>query len=334
MIVLTRRDVLDLLQGREEDVIEAVRQAYIAHTSGESALPHSVFLRFPHDARSRIIGLPAYLGGMQPAAGIKWIASFPANVDAGLERASAVMILNCLSTGRPLALLEASVISARRTAASAVLAARLLAAGTDEAAVTLLGCGVINFEILRFLAHARPRLSNVVLYDLDSERAKLFRDRCGHELPRLAVRIESSPERASEGHSLVSVATTAPAPYLDTRSLQPGSLVLHVSLRDVLPDAVLAAVNVVDDPDHVCREGTSLHLAEQQVGHRGFIASAIGELASTGRDPDRVTIFSPFGLGILDLAVAGIVMRDAEKQGRGTRVEDFTGGDEGQASRD
>lgn len=328
MIILTHGDVLDLLDGRESEVLDAVRRAYLAHHAGDTAVPHSVFLRFPHDARSRIIGLPAYLGGAEPVAGMKWIASFPANIDAGLERASAAMILNSLRTGQPLAVVEASVISARRTAASAALAAHLLAADTDDEGVTLLGCGVINFEILRFLTHVKPRLSSVVLHDLDPDRAGHFARRCGRELPGLTVRTEPDRARALERHTLLSVATTASAPHLDLGALPTGSLVLHVSLRDVSVPDVLAAVNVVDDADHVCREATSLDLAERQAGHRDFLHATIGELAAkgvTGRDGDRTTIFSPFGLGILDLAVASLVLRAAHDAGRGVRVADFLG---------
>jgi ornithine cyclodeaminase len=106
----------------------------------------------------------------------------------------------------------------------------------------------------------------------------------------------------------------------------PGTLVLHVSLRDVTVDSVLDAVNIVDDADHVCRAATSVHLAEQRVGDRGFIAAEIGRLlggAPTPRDPATVTIFSPFGLGVLDLAVADLVLRRAREKGLGMEFSDF-----------
>lgn len=327
MLILAADDVRKVLDDAESDVVAAVRQAYLLHARGDTAVPHSSFLRFPDDDRNRVIALPAYLGTRSPVCGIKWIASFPGNVDLGVERASAVMILNCVRTGRPEALLEASVVSARRTAASAALAAATLAGSTPDTGVSLVGCGVINFEVLAFLRVVLAGLREVTVYDLSPQRAESFAARCGARWPELSVHVADRMPEALAAHRLVSLATTASAPHLPAEYCRPGTLVLHLSLRDLWPSTILTSVNIVDDADHVCRAATSLHLAEQQTGDRRFITTSIGDiLADPGylvRDSGRLTVFSPFGLGILDLAVADLARRGASRRGIGTRMPDF-----------
>jgi N-[(2S)-2-amino-2-carboxyethyl]-L-glutamate dehydrogenase len=327
MLILRKADVEGLLDGRERDVLDVVSRAYQLHDQGRSVLPHSSFLRFPDQPRDRIIALPAYLGGDTKLAGLKWIASFPGNLERGIPRASAALLLNSCDTGVPEALLEASLISACRTAASAALGALALGVEAEPRGVSLIGCGVINFETLRFLRAVAPSLSEVTVFDLDAERAKAFAERAAAAFPGLTSTVADSAPQALAAHRLVSLATTAATPYLDLTDCRPGTTVLHTSLRDILPAAVLTAQNVVDDADHVLREQTSVHLAEQQAGHRGFIDATIGAVlrdpAAFTRDPERVLVYSPFGLGVLDIALADLVRNLALAAGIGVPVDDF-----------
>ena len=86
-------------------------------------------------------------------------------------------------------------------------------------------------------------------------------------------------------------------------------VVLHVSLRDLAPEILLASTNVVDDVEHCLKANTSPHLVEQITGSRDFLAGTLAEVMD-GRvtvPTDRPVIFSPFGLGVLDLAVGKYV---------------------------
>lgn len=329
MLILRRTDVTEVLSGRETEIIDLVADAYRLHDAGRTSLPHSTFLRFPEErhSRDRIIGLPAYRGGDRPVAGMKWIASFPGNVAAGAERASASVVLNSLDDGRPVAFVEGAVISAKRTAASAALAAAELTAGRPPVSVLLIGCGVINLEILRFLAAALPELREAALYDTDPARAGAFADRCAEAVPGVRARPVTDVAAAFGEHRLVSLATTAATPHMDLAACGPDTTVLHVSLRDLTPEAILGAVNVVDDTDHVCRERTSLDLAQQVTGDRAFVAAEIGALlrgvTTLRREPGRPVVYSPFGLGVLDLALAEFVREEAARRGLGVRVDDF-----------
>ena len=84
---------------------------------------------------------------------------------------------------------------------------------------------------------------------------------------------------------------------------------LHVSLRDLAPEILLAATNVVDDVEHCLKADTSPHLAEQLTGNRDFLDGTLDDVMA-GRvtvPADRPVVFSPFGLGVLDLAVGKFV---------------------------
>jgi N-[(2S)-2-amino-2-carboxyethyl]-L-glutamate dehydrogenase len=331
IVILKAAEVRAVLAGRELELIEVVRAAYETHGEGDSSLPQSTFLRFPGQLRDRIVALPAYLGGGCRLAGIKWVSSFPENLHLGVDRASAVLILNSPQTGRPEAVLEGSVISAKRTAASAALAAQCLLRGNKVGCVGIIGCGLINFEIARFLLAVFPEVEAFLLFDKDEARAKQFENKCQRTFDQVGLEIATDVTAVLRNSSLISIATTAVTPHLsELRECPRGSTILHISLRDLTPDVILSCDNVVDDVDHACRAQTSVHLAELLVGHRDFIRCTLADILR-GRAPARngsetVSVFSPFGLGILDLAVGKLVRDLALQQGLETVIGSFLPG--------
>ncbi|HEU4712841.1 MAG TPA: 2,3-diaminopropionate biosynthesis protein SbnB [Pyrinomonadaceae bacterium] len=312
MLILKGAEVQSLLATREAEVMDIVRRAYLAHAAGQSSLPHSNFLRFPEDPSSRIIALPAYLGAEFSVAGIKWISSFPRNLNHGADRASAVLILNSVETGHPVAVMESSIISAKRTAASAALAARYLQGASPATCAGLIGTGLISFEIARFLTVACPEIEKFVVFDIDAKRAEFFKQRVWETLERVDVEVVFEIGDVLSHCPLIAFATTAGVPHVaDVSRCAPGSTILHISLRDLAPEITLSASNIVDDADHACRAQTSLHLAEQLAGSRDFIRGTLadvinGDVAPRTHD-DEIVIFSPFGLGVLDIAVGSFV---------------------------
>ncbi|MER5546356.1 2,3-diaminopropionate biosynthesis protein SbnB [Streptomyces sp. NPDC002589] len=322
--VLSGKDVHALLDGREKDVIEQVRAAYLTHHAGESVNPDSYFLRFPEKPDARIIALPAYLGGEVGVAGIKWISSFPGNVAKGEPRASAVLILNDYDSGRPMALMEAAGLSAARTAASAALACTALS-DAAPATVGVVGGGVIARTLCQYLHAAGIPLDTVRCHDLDPLSAKAL---TRHLHDRYGCDTRESDLAAALDCDLVLLATTAPSPYVPAgHRFRAGQLVLNISLRDLAPETLLAADNILDDVEHCLKANTSPHLAEQLTGGRDFVTGTLagvlrGEVA---RHADRPTVFSPFGLGILDLALGHWLYRRGLEESRLMPLPGFFG---------
>jgi 2,3-diaminopropionate biosynthesis protein SbnB len=324
--LITGLEVEAALAGRHEAIIDVIRRAYEAHGRQEDVLPPASILRFPDRPEDRIIALPAQVGMREPIAGVKWISSFPSNTDIGLERASAVILVNSMSTGRVTAVIEGSMISAKRTAASAALAAAESHRARGPSVLGLIGCGRINFEILQFIMATGPTVEKIFVHDLSPDRASAFVDRIAESVSGVKIIRAGSAGDVLAACSLVSFATTAREPYVPELSMcPPNATILHISLRDIAPQAILAAENVVDDVDHVCTAQTSVHLAEQMAGHRRFIRTTICDVllgqATARTEEPRPLVFSPFGLGTLDISLAAMVL-DAVR-GKAASVTDF-----------
>lgn len=305
--------------------IECVKAAYLAHHDGHTINPDSYFLRFPNKPQNRIIALPASIDAGIGINGIKWIASFPDNIKAGLARASATLILNDSITGYPFACLEGSHISAVRTAASAVLAARALNSDRRIASdIVFIGAGIIAKNILEMFVDDSWAFERIYVHDVDQYSAQAFRD-YAEKRSGVAAFIEKELDRALRCRIVV-FATTVPTPYVTSPlGFDAGQIVLNISLRDIAPELLIHAVNIVDDVDHCLKANTSPHLAEMKYGHRDFIAGTIAQLLRGEIDMDysRPLVFSPFGLGILDLALGKYVFDEANSRGMTIPISNF-----------
>ena len=309
--------------------IDIVAETYLAHERGETVNPDSYFLRFPNDPSSRIIALPAAIASRNEESaisGIKWIASYPNNVKSGIPRASAVLILNDPQTGYPIALLEGALISAARTAASAVLGAEWLNARQKNVSrLSFVGGGVIARNILETFVADGWKFSGVDIHDLDPASAEAlagFAQQSGHE----NVRVTSLEDAITA--DIVVFATSAGTPYVTgSGKFRPRQIVLNISLRDIAPEIIAESYNFFDDVGHCLKANTSPHLAEQKYGNQDFVT---GTIASLIRDDvqllqDKPLIYSPFGMGILDLALGKIVHEIAVDRGEAILIPSFLG---------
>ncbi|SBW22642.1 ornithine cyclodeaminase [Candidatus Protofrankia californiensis] len=325
--IISGAQVKQALQGRKKQIVELVESTYRLHSAGDSVNPPSYFLRFRDRPSSRIIALPASIGGQVRVDGLKWISSFPENVAAGIPRASAVLILNDHDTGYPFACLEGSIISATRTAALAALAADWLSRGRRRPTrVGFFGVGLIARYIHTFLAGTGWSFDEIGVHDLSADSAAGFRGYLEQSGTAGRITVHDSADRLIRSSDLVVFATVAGQPHVSDLSwFEHNPLVLHVSLRDLAPEILLASTNIVDDIEHCLKANTSPHLAEQLTGHREFLHGTLDDVMA-GRvtvPADRPLVFSPFGLGVLDLAVGKHVYDEVVHSGELNVVDDF-----------
>ena len=224
-------------------------------------------------------------------------------------------------------MLESSIISATRTAASAALAADPLSRSRRRPTrIGFIGAGLIARYIHTYLTGTGWSFDRIGVHDLSADSAAGFRDHLQRSGVGGRVIVHDGAEGVIRDSDLVVFATVAAHPHVHEVSwFTHHPVVLHISLRDLAPEILLGATNIVDDVEHCLKADTSPHLVEQRIGSRDFLAGTLIDVL-TGRvsvPADRTVVFSPFGLGVLDLAVGKYVYDQVLRSGELHVVDDF-----------
>jgi ornithine cyclodeaminase len=186
--------------------------------------------------------------------------------------------------------------------------------------------GLIARYIHTYLAGTGWSFDEVGVFDLSPESAAGFQGRLEqvHAAPKITV--HDSAEDLIRNSDMVVFATIAGEPHVhDVSWFEHNPLVLHVSLRDLAPEILLASANVVDDVEHCLKANTSPHLVEIKTGSRDFLDGTLDEVMAgkVTLPDDRPIIFSPFGLGVLDLAVSKYVYDRTRQSGDLHTIDSF-----------
>lgn len=305
--IISGERVHQCIQSHSQELFQLIKSTYINHSLGNTINPNSYFLRFPKNPKARIIALPAAIDGDEKISGIKWISSYPDNIKQGFPRASAVILLNDYETGYPIACLEGSIISATRTAYSAVLAAEVLHASYKSVeTLGFIGNGLIAKYMFQCFHQNQWTIKKIKLYDLDKASSEGLKKYIQANFDG-DIELVDSHEQLIQESELVVLTTTAASPYIKNPDLlSKGQTVLNVSLRDLSPELLISANNVVDDIEHVLCANTSPHLTYGAYKTQDFIQGTLGDYLINPfyLDREKPVIFSPMGLGILDLALS------------------------------
>ncbi len=322
MLYLNDRDIR--LMGLDwPALLESVEAAVHIANAGDYAQPIKPYLRYGNP-RNRIIAMPAYVGGTVQAAGIKWIASFPDNINHGLPRAHSVMVLNHAHTGEPAAILNSPLTSIVRTAAVSGLMMRAFLEERPLAQIELgiVGWGPVgrlHYEMA--LALYGDRIGRVRIYDLREV------DLTEADVPahfRNKTKVSRTWEEVYRSSDIFMTCTVSDHRYIHLSPVR-GSLLLNVSLRDYQPVA-LAAVKaiIVDDWEEVCRENTDIERLHLEQGLTRSGTRSLADVICRGglRDfaPTEPVLFCPMGMGVFDIAIAVYFARRAREMGLGTEL--------------
>jgi ornithine cyclodeaminase/alanine dehydrogenase-like protein (mu-crystallin family) len=306
--------------------MEAMAEALRSVSRGESVLPLRQVIMLP-DQAGAFGSMPAYLGS-PPAIGLKSITVFPGNHGTELDSHQGAVLLFETKRGSLLAVMDASSITAIRTAAVSGVATRLLARA-DAGDLALLGTGVQALTHLEAMSHAR-RLRRVRAWSRSPEHVRVFARRAERSLG-VEVEAASSAREAVRGADLVCTVTSSREPVLEGEWLSPGVHVNAVgaslaTARELDTAAVVRASLFVDRRESALNEaGDFLVPRREGAIDDGHIRAELGELLlerRPGRQADsEITVFKSLGLAVEDVAAARLIYDNAVKAGAGTRVE-------------
>lgn len=323
MRILTQPQVTSLLPMGE--CIPLMEAALASLSRGEVVLPLRSILRMPgsHNAFGM---MPAYSSAL-PAFGVKLITVFPSNHGSALDSHQGAVLLFDAADGRLVALLDASSITAIRTAAVSAVATRLLAR-EDAATLALLGSGVQARTHLEAIALVRP-ITRVQVWSRTPAHAAAFATWAGRA-HGASVHVCESAHDAVRGADVVCTVTSAREPVLRGEWLAPGMHVNAVGAsqpdaRELDSAAVARARIFADRRESLLHESADFltPLREGLVSEASVVAE-LGEILigkARGRErTDEITLFKSLGLAVEDLAAACHVHARAEREDVGTDV--------------
>jgi ornithine cyclodeaminase/alanine dehydrogenase len=313
-LILSRSAMTSLLPMAE--VLAAVEGAFRAHGEGRARMPPKVYLPLPEHAGD-FRAMPAFLEG---AAGVKWVSSHPENpARHGLPAVSGLLILNDPETAAPLAVMDATWLTALRTGAAAAVASKHLAAARPHS-LGFVGCGVQARTLLEAHRVIYPGDLELRMADRDAEAAQAFAAQAGGRATSIAE---------AAACDIVCTSTPARAPVIDADWVSPGAHVNAIGAdaagKQELDPRLLSRCRIVVDDLEQARHSGEINVAMA----RGDLApeeihATLGEVIAgrkPGREADETTLFDSTGLALQDLAVARLAYERARARGVGTEVD-------------
>jgi ornithine cyclodeaminase/alanine dehydrogenase-like protein (mu-crystallin family) len=325
ILVLNNRLIRELLPMTE--CIELMADALAALARGEVYQPLRTIVR-PPEATGLLGLMTGYRAGEQGAFGLKAICVFPENPAKGKDAHQGAVMLFSRETGELLALMNASEITAIRTAAVSAVATRLLARD-DAHQLAIIGAGVqarthlVALAAVRSIKHARVACRNI------EHAQQLAREM----QPGLSFTIEPvrTNEEAVRDADLIVTATSSLEPVINRDWISPGAHVnaigTHSPNSREVDGATMAAARIfVDRRESALNEsGDYLLAAKEGLVNPESIAGEIGELLTgtkSGRtSPTEITLFKSLGLAIEDVVSANYLYNKAKEQNAGTWVD-------------
>jgi len=309
VLVLSRADVRRLLD--LDQLLDALERVFVELSAGRTSVPPRIAAE---TERGLLAAMPGYADGILET---KLVSVFAGNHEVGLPSHQATIALFDDATGKPLALMDGTEITAVRTGAASAVATRALAR-PDARVLAVLGAGVQARSHIDAATRVRE-FAEVRVASRSAEHARALADEVGGTA-------WASFEEAVAGADVVCACTDAGQPIFSTESLEPGMHVTSVGASRDGPELDPAVM------------GRGLLAVESRIAFEPYPAGAhelqgldpsdaveLGEILAGTREgrtsPEQITIYKSMGHAVEDAAAAGLVYRRALEDGVGTEVE-------------
>ncbi len=315
-LLLSRDDVQSLLT--MQDAIQIVEEAFRQLALGNVIMPQRTVIRVTQHGGT-YLAMPAYIGGEVDALAVKVVSVYADNPrQYNLPTTIGTLLLNDPRTGAPLAVMDASYLTAVRTGAVTGVATRHLAR-KDAKRVGIFGAGVQAQTQLWAVCSVRP-VESANVYDADATRARAYADEMSKRL-NVKVNPVGEARQAVEGMDVIVTASSAHEPLFDGNWLVPGQHInaigAHTPTARELDTTTIVRSKVVPDLAEACwiEAGDLIIPLNEGAITRDHVSANLGEVVAglkPGRENDReITLFKSVGLALQDVSTASFVYRKA-----------------------
>lgn len=306
------------------NAVEVMRDAFVRLSAGEVLVPPRMHLDIPQYEGVELIK-PVYIPAYHQV-GIKVISIFKNNLEKNLPLSHAVMIIFNATTGQPLAVMDANVLTAIRTGAASGVATDLLSR-RDSQIVAIFGAGLQGRTQLEAVCAVRA-VRKVLVFDPNVDKAKEFIESNKKQLS-IEINIANSQEELRQA-DIICLATTSTEPIFKDKFLKDGAHINGIGsfqphTREVPSQTVQRAKVVVDQMEACLKEAGDLLIPiKEGVFNVTEIYGEIGEIIAgqkVGRENNtEITLFKSVGNAVQDLAAASKVLELADQQDIGTEL--------------
>lgn len=305
-----------------QDTISAVREGFIALSSGRATVPVRSSLPTPGGVT---LYMPAYIAG-ESISTVKVVSVYRDNPALDLPTVIASVLVLDAETGVPLALMDGTMLTAMRTGAASGLATDLLAL-PHASILGVIGAGAQARTQIEAVCAVRP-ISEIRIYSL-SDTAKIAHELRGRVAANVIV--ATSAHQALEGAQIIVTATNSKTPVVQRVHVAPGTHINGIGsftpeMQEIAAEVVRDAKIVVDHRPSAWAEAGDLVIPRLQgMIQESSVYAEIGEIAAgvkPGRTSnDEITFFKSVGNAVQDAVTAAHVLKVAEERNLGTEVD-------------